>query len=376
MDKKKIVFVSVVSVIALSMMMSAPTVSASDNNYVTENELEDIEDNLRGDLHRISDNLSGLLDDYNNFKDESATEDFVNEKIDTLSNKMDSQFDHISNQLSEMEEEEEEGQGLILISFQEGEMQFLTFGGMSGSGSMNPMMLMMNSGDDGGQSSMFNPKEVSSDTPVMIMNNSFERVKDASIEAFARGDNGLNRVDVPVMDGITFFPIKGSVFGSVNAPNYDSSSFYLTVGEGTGGTGEDDSDSGYRTISTNTPLKPGESQVIKIAKDGDVVELDSIDVEGPADSVEPNPEAGYIRFVPNEYGTYNVLFSVNDQSYEESIYVEEPESDVGQLEQYIIGIALIALGVFVIYYKRDRLIDIVKRDSSSGSVSDEDIWEN
>jgi len=228
---KKLLLATLLAPIVLGLVASAPPALASNtsDNYVTKGELENMLAGVRENISSVQNTLSSVRDNLSGIQgrlDNSVTKSELESAIGSLSSDLSNQISELSKSVEKLKEKKK-GKSLMLVAYGE-QMKFLTFGGFGGK--MNPMMLMaMSSG--GGLSSMFKKKKVSTDTPIMIMNDRMEMVPNAEISAYTRGENGVTRMKIPTAQGITFFPVEGRVFGSVSAPGYEESSFFVQVGE-------------------------------------------------------------------------------------------------------------------------------------------------
>jgi len=225
MDERSIAVSCLAFALFLATTLAVPSVSAQgsyeniNENFVSENEFLKWKENVSATLEDLGQALRSL-------KDNAVTKSELESAIGSLSSDLSNQISELSESVEELKEKKK-GKSLMLVAYGE-QMKFLTFGGFGGK--MNPMMLMAMSGG-GGLSSMFKKKKVSTDTPIMIMNDRMEMVPNAEISAYTRGENGVTRMKIPTAQGITFFPVEGRVFGSVSAPNYEESSFFVQVGE-------------------------------------------------------------------------------------------------------------------------------------------------
>jgi len=315
LNGKTIVAVSVF-VLFLFSAVSPPVTAQGDNNYVTENQFQDLIENINNYKANVEDLLENkvtsgqfnqLSQAFQSFKDNAITQSELESEINSLSDDLSSQISDLSDSIQELKQKQK-GKSLMLVAYGE-KMKFLTFGGFGGGGSMNPMMLMAMQGKEGGMSSMFRMKKISTDTPVMIMNSRMEMVPNAEINAYARGENGLTSVSIPVAQGITFFPVRGKIFGSVSAPNYEKTSFFIQVGGGGGGGAQAE-------VSFNDHMfQANQSNVVTVTRDGEPIELDSISVSGPdVESSNPLPSQGKIQFTVGRQGMYTISWTVNGRT--------------------------------------------------------------
>ncbi|MFB6182546.1 MAG: hypothetical protein ABEI78_00630, partial [Candidatus Nanohaloarchaea archaeon] len=108
-------------------------------------------------------------------------------------------------------------------------------GGSTTTQSMNPMTMMMlmqymQGGSTGG--GMFSASTIPKNSMIMIMNSNFQPVKNAELTLYLRSENTLAPISPPVAGPMTMIPASsGYVFGQVNAPGYDETSFYAKIGE-------------------------------------------------------------------------------------------------------------------------------------------------
>lgn len=389
MVKKTVLLFSAIFLLFSLIPTSSATVenqgntSIGDNindNYITENEFENFRNSIIGwqenmlrllknkvskeDLQELSQDLSNVSERLDNFKDSAVTEEELQNEISSLSDDINNQLSDISSDIQKLKQEGK-GESLMLMAYGE-EMKFLTFGGFGGS--MNPMMLRMSGGN--GFSSMFEMKEIKQDTPVLIMNNQMEMVN-ANVKAYVRGENGIQMMNIPTAGGMMFFPVGGRVFGTVSAPGYKDTSFFVNVG-GTTSTG-------YSVTFPDGSFETGVSEVAKVTQGGSTLKLDSISVSGPkVVSSSPNPSQGYIRFKAAKEGSYTIRYTYNGNTYSETVYTENAYGGggTGNLPTKGIGILLLIIAGFVALHYRDRIKRKVRefRGSSGGIKEEEDIW--
>jgi len=374
-----LIVVSVLTFLLFSAVSPAVMAQGDNNaNYVTENQFQSLVDNINNYRSNIKDLLQNkvssgefenLSQAFQSFKDNAITQSELESEIDSLSNDLSSQISDLSKDIKELKQKKR-GQSLMLVAYGE-QMKFLTFGGFGGGG-MNPMMLMMMQGKGGGgMSSMFQMKKISTDTPVMIMNSRMEMVPNAKINAYARGENGVMPVNIPTAQGITFFPVEGRIFGSVSAPGYEDTSFFVQVGEGgysPGGGG------GQRTeVSFSDHLfQVGESNVVSVTEGGSPVELDSISVSGPkVDSSFPLPSQGKIQFTVGKQGMYTISWTADGQSHSRTFATEGYERGGGGGGTPWAIYTVVIVGIVLFAYTAWRLDWISKVRSKFGGSKEE-----
>jgi len=358
LNGKTIVAVSVF-VLFLFSAVSPPVTAQGDNNYVTENQFHNLVENINNFKSNVEDLLENkvtsgefneLSQAFQDFKDNAITQSELESEINSLSSNLSDQISKLSKSIQELKQKQK-GKSLMLVAYGE-KMKFLTFGGFGGGGSMNPMMLMAMQGKEGGMSSMFRMKKISTDTPVMIMNSRMEMVPNAKINAYARGENGLAPVSIPVAQGITFFPVRGKIFGSVSAPNYEKTSFFIQVGGGGGGA--------QAEVSFNDHMfQANQSNVVTVTQGGNPMELDSISVSGPkVVSSNPLPSQGKLQFSVGRQGMYTISWTVDGQTRSRTFATQGyggRGGGGGSIPWLYIGIIIIVIAAFLTFKYRDRL---------------------
>jgi len=257
--KKLIGAVAILSIILLAI----PSASAQENqeNYVTQARLE-------------------------NFVTSRQLENFATsqqlERVENSVSELRQSMEELSARMENLGMQGEgEGGTITVIALTEDGMKPLNFGGMFGGGS-NPMMMWMMTQQQG--KGMFSIPTIEPTTPVMLMGE-HGLVRDATIDAYATSENGFVPINLQASGGMTVIPPVGRfISGTVSAPNYDETTFYVRVGKAKG---KKKPKAGKVEIkSTPATLRPGEGAVVKAVRNGKIVGDATLSIFGRE---HPNP---------------------------------------------------------------------------------------
>jgi len=257
------------AVVILSLLLVVPQVAAQENreniNYVTQAQLENVVANQK----RLENSVGSLRKSAESMKD----------SIESLK----ASFKELSDTVRELSAKGEAGGGTItVVALTENGMKPLNFGGMFGGGPSSMMMFAMMQRRKGG--GMFSIPMVEPVTPVMLMGRN-GLVQDATIDAYATSENGFMPVNLQVSGGMTVIPPVGKfISGTISAPNYDETTFYVKVGKAKGKKKPKAGEVEIR--STPATLRPGEGAVVKAVRNGKIVEGTTLSILGVN---HPNP---------------------------------------------------------------------------------------
>lgn len=287
----------------LAVLASVPSVAAQTENV--ENRVSTLENQvqtLSDQVSELSNQISGLSSQMENMRENySDVSQHLESSVSKLREAMEEQFDtsqQLENSVSKLEKamgglsgqvknlgqtvqkmQEEEKKGTItVVALTEDGMKPLNFGMFSGGSSPMTMFMMMQQG--GG---MFSIPTVKPMTPIMLMGE-HGLVQDATIDAYATSENGFMPINLQASGGMTVIPpVGGFISGTVSAPNYDETTFYVKVGKAQ----KKKKLAGEVEIkSTPKVLKPESGAVVKAVRNGKIIEDATLSIFGKE---HPNP---------------------------------------------------------------------------------------
>jgi len=254
------------AVAVLSLLLAIPQVAAQENreniqeNYATQEQLQSViaaQERLENAVQSLKESIRSLKTGFENL---SGT-------VQELPRKAPG-------------EEKAEGGTITVVALTEDGIKPLNFGGMFGGSSPMTMWMMTQQQEKG----ILSIPTVEGITPVMLMGEG-GLVEDATVEAYTASENGFAPVSLQVSGGMTVIPPVGKfISGTVSAPNYDDTTFYVRVGKAKK---KKKPKAGKVEIkSTPKVLRPGEGAVVKAVRNGKIIKNVSLSILGRE---HPNP---------------------------------------------------------------------------------------